>query len=136
MPAFRLCLIALVLLGIAGCAGAPSARPAAPDLSALAPAERAFAQARAAHAGQFAPRALDAARRRITTARDILYRAAGQRRSLTEVERERVAQLVQAAELDARSALVQTQAKAVMAKLGELRGALNTGARGATGAMQ
>lgn len=131
MPAFRLCLILFVLLGMAGCAGAPSARPAAPDLSALTPAEQALAQARAAHAADFAPRALDAARRRIALARDIIYGAAKQRRDLTPLERERVTQLVQAAELDARSALVQTQAKAVITKLAELRRALNAGPAGA-----
>ncbi len=135
MPAFRLCLIVLAVLAATGCANAPPARPAAPDVSALEPAEQALARARQVNAEQFAPRPLDAARRRIATARDIIYQAAKARRPLNDVERERVEQLVNAAELDAQSALVQTQARAVMAKLAQLQREMNTAGRPATGAM-
>lgn len=119
-------LIALfAILWLVGCGGgAAVAPPGAPDESVLAPAEQALAKARAADADTFAPRALDAARRRIATARDILYAAARSNRELSATEQARVEQLVAAAELDARSALVQTQAGAVQTKLGELQGQL------------
>lgn len=110
------------ILVLAGCAGAGVKSPAAPDESVLAPAEQALAKARSAQADTFAPRVVDASRRRIATARDILYGAARARRPLTDNEQARVDHLVAAAELDARSALVQTQAKAVQSKLGELHG--------------
>ncbi|MES1925935.1 hypothetical protein [Salinisphaera sp. T31B1] len=113
--------LALAIVVLAGCASAPTGAPSAPDESVLQPAEQALAKARAAQADTFAPRAVDAARRRIATARDILYTAALARRPLTDEESGRVDQLVDAAELDARSALVETQAKAVETKLDELR---------------
>ncbi|GAB3674833.1 hypothetical protein GCM10028792_11970 [Salinisphaera aquimarina] len=113
----------MVVIAVAtGCAGGAIKAPSAPDESVLAPAEQALAKARAAQADTFAPRVVDASRRRIATARDILYDAARARRPLNNGEKSRVDRLVAAAELDARSALVQTQAKAVQSKLGELRG--------------
>ena len=90
------------------------------------------AKARAADADTFAPRAVDASRRRISTARDILYSAARANRELSDTERDRVEALVAAAELDARSALTQTQAKAVQTKLAELQGQLDGSAAAAT----
>lgn len=114
-----LALITLILA--AGCAGHSVKPPNAPNESVLAPAEQALAKARDADADTFAPRVVDASRRRIATARDILYSAARRNRPLNETEQERVDQLVAAAELDARSALVQTQAKAVKVKLAELQ---------------
>ncbi len=140
MPAFRFCLMALLVVGVTACTGAPPARPATPNVAALEPAEQALARARQAHAERFAPQPLDAARRRIATARDIIYYAAKASRPLSDVERTRVEQLVAAAELDAQTALVQTQAKAVMAKLAQLQGESNTtgspAAAGSTGAIQ
>ena len=61
---------------------------------------------------------------RIATARDILYSAAQANRELSATEMDRIDQLVAAATLDARSALVQTQARAVQTKLAELQGQL------------
>lgn len=111
---------ALLILG--GCAGQGHKQPVAPDDSVLAPAQQALDKARAAHADDFAPRAVDAARRRIATARDILYTAARAGRQPNDTEQARVDQLVEAARLDARSALNQTQARAVAAKIEELQG--------------
>jgi len=115
---------------LAGCAGGSVTPPSLPDDSALQPAERALAEARAAQADTFAPRAVDASRRRIATARDILFTAARARRPLTDSEQSRVDQLVAAAQLDARSALVETQARAVQTKLEDLQG--QTGANPAS----
>ncbi len=138
----RTCAVAVIVLLsasglLAGCAASNVKAPTAPDESVLQPAEQALAKARAAQADAFAPRAVDASRRRIATARDILYGAARARRPLTDQENDRVDQLVAAAELDARSALVETQAKAVQTKLDELRGtsgqAGQTSSNGATG---
>lgn len=119
-------LIALfAVVWVAGCAGHAFTPPSAPDDSALAPAEKALAKARAAEADDFAPRTVDASRRRIATARDIIFDAARARRELTPREQERIDKLVAAARLDARSALVQTQARAVQTKLSELQGQLD-----------
>jgi len=133
MPASRLksssrvlcTILPAALLILSGCAGQGYKSPVAPDVSALAPAEKALNKARAAQADDFAPRAVDAARRRITTARDILYAAARADRQPNETEQARVEQLVYAARLDARSALTQTQARAVASKLDELQGEMD-----------
>ena len=131
----RLVVALVALLVIAGCAsrGGGATMPSAPDESVLAPAEQALAEARDAEADTFAPRVVDASRRRIATARDILFTAARDDRPLNDTERARVEQLVDAATLDARSVLAQTQARAVQAKLDELRadlgGATATGDR-------
>lgn len=124
-----LLLLALVL---AGCAGNARKPPGAPEQAILAPAEQALAKARAAHADDFAPRTVDAARRRIATAREILFDAARRNHELSDTERERVQQLVAAAQLDARSALIQTQAGAVETKLAELKAALGESEPNAT----
>jgi len=121
----RSLLVLIAILMVAGCAGQAVAPPSAPDQSVLAPAEKALEKARAADADTFAPRVVDSARRRIATARDILFNAARANRDLNDREQARIDQLVAAAELDARSALVQTQAKAVQTKLAELQGQLN-----------
>ena len=131
----RLVVALVALLVIAGCASrGGGAMPSAPDESVLAPAEQALAEARDAEADTFAPRVVDASRRRIATARDILFTAARDDRPLNDTERARVEQLVDAAALDARSALAQTQARAVKAKLDEFNtdigGATTTGDRG------
>ncbi|WP_293626254.1 hypothetical protein [Salinisphaera sp.] len=128
----RILFAGLVILASAGCASNAVVTPSAPDQSVLAPAEQALAKARAADADTFAPRAVDASRRRISTARDILYSAARANRELNDTERARVEALVAAAELDARSALTQTQAKAVQTKLAELQGQLDGSAANAT----
>lgn len=129
MPVVRLCWMLLFALLVAGCANSPDQQGVEPDLSLLAPAEQALDEARSAHVEQFAPRALDAARRRLALARDIIYVAARQGRALDDAEHERVTNLVEAARLDARLALVKTQAMAVGLKLDELQRALgNQGA--------
>lgn len=125
MPVTRLCAILLFALLVTGCASAPSGPPIQPNESMLAPAKQALHKARAAHVDTFAPRALDAARGRLSLARDILYVAARQGRELTEKEHERVTDLVKAARLDARFALVKTQAKAVATKLEQLQHGLD-----------
>ncbi|ERJ18011.1 hypothetical protein T35B1_01355 [Salinisphaera shabanensis T35B1] len=124
-PLIRALAAGLLILASAGCASNTVVSPSAPDESVLAPAEQALAKARAAEADTFAPRVVDASRRRIATARDILYSAARANRELSDTERARVEALVEAAELDARSALTQTQAKAVQTKLAELQGQLD-----------
>lgn len=121
---FKPLIAMLAIVWLVGCAGPAFVTPDAPDVSVLAPAEQALAKARAADADTFAPRVVDAARRRIATARDILYGAARANRELTDTEHDRVDRLVAAARLDARSALVQTQARAVQTKLAELQGRL------------
>lgn len=113
----------LLLIALAGCAAdRASQRPQVPDEQLLAPATQALDTAVQAHAEQFAPRSMDAARRRITLARDILFNAAQSRRSLTHGEQDRVDALVAAARLDAREALTETQAKAVATQIDRLEG--------------
>ncbi|MDA3922425.1 MAG: hypothetical protein PF501_17355 [Salinisphaera sp.] len=114
-------IVLLLAAALGGCATDAVRGPATPDLSALKPAQQALNKALAANAGDFAPRTVDASRRRITIARDIVYSAARQDRSLTASENDRVQKLVDAARLDARAALVETQAKAVQTKLAELQ---------------
>lgn len=121
IPHLRWLLVLMLVSVLVGCASGRAGKPATPDLSALDPAQQALDKALSANAGDFAPRSIDAARRRITVARDILYDAARQDRSPTAREKERVHQLVDAAGLDARAALVETQAKAVQVKLAELQ---------------
>lgn len=123
-------LLIALSAALVGCAGSSVKPPSVPDDSALQPAEQALAEARAAQADTFAPRSVDASRRRIATARDILFSAARARRPLSEREQSRVDQLVTAAQLDARSALVETQARAVQAKLEQLQS--QTGANAAS----
>jgi|GEM_PF-1436582 len=121
----RAALLAVLLMTVAlgGCASFRSGTdgPVAPDLSSLDPAQQALATAIDAQASDFAPRSIDASRRRITVARDILYTAAEQGRPLTDNENKRVDQLVYGAKLDAKAALVETQAKAVQAKIAQLQ---------------
>lgn len=126
----QMAALAAVLM-LAGCAGGTVFKPpGTPDDSVLAPAEQALAKARAADADTFAPRVVDASRRRIATARDIIYGAARASRPLDDTEQQRVDQLVDAAELDARSALVQTQARAVQTQVEQLQGQIDAGAPG------
>ena len=130
----RLVVALVALLVIAGVrAGAAAPRCRARRMRACwRPPSRLWPK-RDAEADTFAPRVVDASRRRIATARDILFTAARDDRPLNDTERARVEQLVDAATLDARSALAQTQARAVQAKLDELRadlgGATATGDR-------
>lgn len=115
-------VLALLLVLVGGCASNAGLQgPSAPDLSPITPAQQALNKALDAQAGDFAPRTVDAARRRITIARDILYSAAHQDRSLNETEDDRVQQLVSAAQLDARAALIEAQAKAVKSRVGDIR---------------
>ena len=119
----RLSVLLAAALVVAGCASTSgsAARPAVPDQSALEPATSALDKAVRANAEDFAPRAVDSARRRITLARDILFAAARADRDLKPDERKRVDVLVAQARLDAREALVETQAKAVDKQLGQLQ---------------
>lgn len=105
----------------AGCASQRAAQPHIPDQSVLNPATQALQKAVSVHADQFAPRIVDSARRRITVARDILFKAAESDRSLTPAENDRVQKLVDQARLDARAALVKTQAGAVQSQIGQLQ---------------
>ena len=98
-PLIRALAAGLLILASAGCASNTVVSPSAPDESVLAPAEQALAKARAAEADTFAPRVVDASRRRIATARDILYSAARANRELSDTERARVEALVEAVEL-------------------------------------
>ncbi len=116
-------LLIVVVVALSGCvsAGNRGERPAVPDQSVLDPATQALDKAVRANAEDFAPRALASARRRITLARDILFAAARADRDLKPAERERIDVLVAQARLDAREALVETQAKAVQKQLGQLQ---------------
>ncbi|MES1937676.1 hypothetical protein [Salinisphaera hydrothermalis] len=116
----------------AGCASQRAVQPHVPDQSVLDPATQALDKAVSAHAGQFAPRIVDSARRRITVARDILFKAAEDDRSLTSAEHDRIQTLVDQAKLDARAALIKTQAEAVQHQIGELQGNSDNGS-GSTG---
>ncbi|MGB7754528.1 MAG: hypothetical protein WBL23_00470 [Salinisphaera sp.] len=106
----------------AGCASQRAAQPHIPDQSVLDPATQALQKAVSVHADQFAPRIVDSARRRITVARDILFKAAESDRSLTPAEHDRIQKLVDQARLDARAALIKTQAGAVQSQIGQLQG--------------
>ncbi len=126
-------LLSVVLLGLSGCATSVKKSPTtAPDESVLAPAQKALTKANNAHAEQFAPRDIDAAWRRITTARDILYTAAHAKRPLSREEHDRIQHLVSGAQLDARAALTQTQAQAVAAQIAQLQSQHNPQAAGAS----
>lgn len=133
MPVFRLGWILLFVLAVAGCAGTAEHQAIEPDMSVLEPAQQMLAKARAAHVEQFAPQALDAARRRLALARDIIYLAARQGRQLSDAEHTRVTQLVEAARLDAQLALVKTQALAVGVKLKQLQQVLQDRQSGYSG---
>ncbi|HET7315595.1 hypothetical protein [Salinisphaera sp.] len=111
----------------AGCASQRAAQPHIPDESVLDPATSALDKAVAAHANQFAPRIVDAARRRITVARDILFKASKNDRSPTDAERRRVQTLVDQARLDAKAALIKTQAGALQTQIGRLQGGNDSG---------
>ena len=111
----------------AGCASQRAVQPHVPDQSVLDPATQALHKAVSAHADQFAPRIVDSARRRITVARDILFKAAEDDRSLTSAEHDRIQSLVDQAKLDARAALVKTQAEAVQHQIGQLQGGSDNG---------
>lgn len=108
-------ILAVVALGLAsGCASQHAATHiSSPDESALKPATAALDKALSAHADKFAPEIVTSARQRITLARDILIAAAQKGRSLTDSEHDRIDTLVKQAKLDARAALVKTQAEAV-----------------------
>ncbi|WP_423821610.1 hypothetical protein V5738_14850 [Salinisphaera sp. SPP-AMP-43] len=124
----RMCrrlIVGLAIVGaivMSGCASQRAARPDLPDDSVLDPATQALDKAVAAHADQFAPRIVDSARRHLTVARDILFSAAEVDRPLTDAEDDRIQTLVEQARLDARAALVKTQAGAVGQKLDQLQG--------------
>lgn len=113
--------VILVLIAVAGCASQRAAQPEAPDQSVLDPATQALHKAVSAHADQFAPRIVASARRRITVARDILFKSAEAQRSPTDAENERVQTLVDQARLDAKAALIKTQAGAVAHQLKQLQ---------------
>lgn len=117
----------------AGCAGQRAAQPEIPDQSVLDPATQALDKAVSAHANQFAPRIVDSARRRITVARDILFKAAEQKRSPSDAEHDRVQSLVKQARLDAKAALIKTQAGAVESQIAQLQGAGGSDQNGASG---
>lgn len=121
----------LVLL-VAACASGETValKPATPDESVLAPASAMLAKAQEAGAAEFAPRVLREARRRLTTARTMLYVAADDGGGVSDSEHKHIAQLVDIATLDARLALVRTQANAVASKLEEMRAAMHTPAAG------
>lgn len=135
----RLCrrlIVGLAIVGIlamSGCASQRATRPDLPDDSMLDPATQALDKAVAAHADDFAPRIVDSARRHLTVARDILFSAAETDRSLTDAENDRIQTLVEQARLDARAALVKTQAGAVAQKLDQLQGQSNDQGSGAAG---
>lgn len=120
-------VLLLTCLGLAaGCASNPEpmVAPQAPDESRLEPARAAIEEAVNAGAERLASGPLRDARQRLTAARALLYQAAGRGESLTEAQRERIDGLVQAATLDARYALSQTQAQAVQTKLEQLQAEL------------
>lgn len=133
MPAYRPTLnrhlryavLPVLLLGLSGCAGTGMHAPASPDESVLAPAQQALSSARDVNADRYAPREIDAARRRITVARDILFSAARADRKLSRDEHQRVQALVRGAQLDARAARVQSQAKTTAEKIAQLQAKLN-----------
>lgn len=135
MPVIRLCWIVLLMALVAlaaGCANTSESDFSAaiePDMSVLAPAKQALAQANSGQVERFAPRALDSARQNISLAEDIITLAARQGRALNDSERARVQDLAQSAQLDAQLAIVQTRAKTAAAKLKQLQGILHAGDR-------
>lgn len=128
-------VLASLLLVLGGCASSQAMHgPSAPDFSPIAPAQQALNKALDAQAGDLAPRSVDAARRRITIARDILYSAADQHRPLNDREDDRVQQLVSAAQLDAKAAQVQAQAQDVQSQIADVKGRLGQNNGAASGA--
>lgn len=121
-------VLLLTCLGlVAGCASNPEpmVAPQAPDESRLESARAAIEEAAAAGAERLAPGPLRDARQRLTAARALLYQVAGEGQSLSDEQRTRIEGLVQAATLDARYALSQTQARAVQTKLDQLQAELD-----------
>ena len=131
MPVTRLCwtvLLVILLAATAGCAnnsGADGAAAIDPDLSVLAPARQALAQANTPQAQRYAPRALDSARQNISLADDIITLAARDGRAPNDDERGRVQDLVQSAQLDAQLAVTRSRAQAAAAKLKQLQSILH-----------
>jgi len=123
MRTARLLYMAMLVLTASACAGtsAPDRDPIDADLSALAPAEQALQELDSANARQAAPRALDAARRRLSLARDIIYAAALEGRRPDEAEQRRITNLVEGARLDARLARVRAQVHEVDDQLAQVR---------------
>lgn len=113
------------LLVVGGCANSVP-RPVSPDMSALAPAEQAIAEARAVHADELAPAALREAQRRMSQARKILVQAALRGTQPDAAEQLAVNRLVEEARVDALRAQALTQRAAVSNALGEFERALRS----------
>lgn len=114
-----LAIVALILAS--GCASQhATTHVSSPDESMLKPATTALDKALSAHANKFAPEIVTSARQRITLARDILITAAQEGRAVTADEQDHIDTLVRQAKLDARAALVKTQAEAVKYQIDRL----------------
>lgn len=132
-------MAAVALLAVAGCASQSTghasvsqgqrdvlSQPVDVNQSLLKPAVDALEKASAAHAEKFAPQIVASARQRITLARGILFAAAKQGRPINEAERNHIQTLVRQAKLDARAALVKTQAGAVEYQIHRLHSATSS----------
>lgn len=137
--AYRVAVLVLFVglaLASAGCASdRVAANPTPPDQSVLDPATQALDKAVQAHADQFAPQSVAAARRRITLARDVLFTAAREGRPVTSAEQDDIDALVDSARLDAREALIETQAKAVANQIERMKNPPQQSGSSANGAM-
>lgn len=125
-PAGR-ALAVLMCAGLGACASGNVKPPAPPDDQRISEAESMLDKAANAGAAEFAAQPLLEARHRVTAARNLLYRAAGDGDALSDAESARIGRLADAAYLDARLALVRTQAGAVQRKLDELTAELEQG---------
>lgn len=120
----RIALMALVAGLSTACANAPQKVPTQPDESRLAEAEAMLNRAREAGAMEQALAPLRTARRRLATARSLIYRTASAGTELDAEQRRRVGRLADEAYLDARLALALTRQSAVERRVAELQSRL------------
>lgn len=121
---------AAAMIAFAGVCAAEAAAPATvPDDSVLAESEAEVEEAREAGAEEKASVPLREARRRLSAARDLLFRAAAANREPSEAEQRRIRRLADEAYLDARLALSRAEAEAAADRLAELRSELAASGR-------
>lgn len=116
----RIAVLVLAVGILTGCASEPVRLPAMPEESVLADAQAMLKKARDAGADVSAPALMREARRRLLSARGILYRAAAASREPNETERRRVRWLADEARLDVRLAMARTRRAEVERRLAEV----------------
>jgi len=121
--AVALGLMMAVPFTLGGCAGGPDhSGVGQPNVSLLAPAQKAITRAVKKDWSNRAPSLMNAARSRLTMARSIVYQAAGKNKKLTDKERQRVNALVKAVKLDVRAAKARSKAIKTRTRVAALAG--------------